>query len=353
MHASDFDFDLPEELIAQRSLAPRDQSRLLVLDRATERIAHRKFNDLGEYLRDDDVFVLNNSKVIQARLRGVNAHSGGKFELLLVEELATNDWWAMLKPGKRARVGTRICLTDRSGSRTSIAACVTEANEEGHRRLQFGGTGDILDELGHLGEVPLPPYIHREADKSDLTCYQTVFARAPGSVAAPTAGLHFTTDTLDRLRTRGIRVCEVTLHIGLGTFAPVNRDRLEAHIMHEEPYEITSQVANTLNEAWEQGRRIIAAGTTALRTLESAHTPAGIQAGAARTRLFAYPPFKFRAVDVLLTNFHLPRSTLLMLVSAFAAPGETRGRDLILKAYAEAVRERYRFFSYGDAMLIL
>jgi S-adenosylmethionine:tRNA ribosyltransferase-isomerase len=353
MQTSDFHFDLPEELVAQRSLAARDQSRLLVLDRATSDIAHRTFNDLGAFLREDDVLVLNNSRVIRARLRGANVHSGGRFELLLVEEVAPNDWWAMLKPGKRARVGTDICLTDHTGSHTSVVAHIIETNEEGHRRLQFSGTRNILDELDRLGEVPLPPYIQREADKTDVGRYQTVFACSPGSVAAPTAGLHFTNDTLNRLRKQGIQVCEVTLHVGLGTFAPVKSERLEAHVIHEERYEITAKVANTLNEAREQGRRIIAVGTTALRTLESAHTPVGIRAGAARTRLFVYPPFKFRAVDVLLTNFHLPRSTLLMLVSAFAAPGETRGRELILNAYAEAVRERYRFFSYGDAMLIL
>jgi S-adenosylmethionine:tRNA ribosyltransferase-isomerase len=353
MHASDFNFDLPEELIAQQALSARDQSRLLVLNRSTSEIAHRKFKDLGDYLQEDDVLVLNNSKVIRARLRGANPASGGKFELLLVEERAPNDWWTMIKPGKRARIGTEICLLDRTGANTPILAHVDEINDEGHRRITFSGTRDIVGELDHLGEVPLPPYIHRAADKTDVGRYQTVFARTPGSVAAPTAGLHFTDGTLDQLRSRGLQVCEVTLHVGLGTFAPVKADRLEAHIMHEERYEIAPEVADTLNTARADGRRILAVGTTALRTLEAAHTPAGIQPGAARTRLFAYPPFKFHAVDLLLTNFHLPRSTLLMLVSAFAAPGTTRGRDLILNAYAEAVHERYRFFSYGDAMLIV
>jgi S-adenosylmethionine:tRNA ribosyltransferase-isomerase len=353
VRACDFDFDLPEELIAQHALDVRDQSRLLVLDRSTCQLAHRRFTDLSGYLREDDVLVLNNSKVIRARLHGLNARSTGKFELLLVEEVATNDWWALMKPGKRARVGTEVVLTDHAGERTRIVAHVMETNEEGHRRLQFSGTRNLLTELEHLGEVPLPPYIHRAADKSDVSRYQTVFARSPGSVAAPTAGLHFTPATMGELRARGVQVCEVTLHVGLGTFAPVKTDRIETHIMHEERYEIAPGVADTLNEARNQGRRIVAVGTTALRTLESAVTPAGLQPGAGRTRLFAYPPFKFRAVDALLTNFHLPRSTLLMLVSAFAAPGESRGRELILNAYREAVRERYRFFSYGDAMLIL
>ena len=353
MHASDFEFDLPERLIAQRALTARDQSRLLVLDRSTSQIAHRRFPDLMDYLHEDDVLVLNNSRVIRARLRGENASSRGRFEILLVEQVATNDWWAMLKPGKRGRVGTEIRLLDHTGSRTPVTAHVTAVNDEGHRRLQFTCARDILRELDHLGEIPLPPYIHRDADKSDLHRYQTVFASSPGSVAAPTAGLHFTAEILSQLRARGVQVCEITLHVGLGTFAPVKSERIEAHVMHEERYELAPAVAQTLNAAKAQGRRIVAVGTTALRTLESAHTPAGIKPGPGRTRLFAYPPFKFRAVDLLLTNFHLPRSTLLMLVSAFAAPGETRGRDLVLKAYAEAVREGYRFFSYGDAMLIV
>jgi len=353
MRTADFNFDLPEELIAQQSLKARNDSRLLVLDRSTSEIAHHHFRDLAQFLSGDDLLVLNNSMVIRARLRGLNADSGGRFELLLVEEVATNDWWAMLKPGKRARQGTAICILDHTGSRTHINALVTGANEEGHRRVQFSGTRDVVNELDHVGEVPLPPYIRRPPDKSDVTRYQTVFARSPGSVAAPTAGLHFANDTFADFQARGIQTCEVTLHVGLGTFAPVKSDRLEAHVMHEERYEITPEAADILNEARSQGRRIVAVGTTALRTLESAHTPAGIAPGKGRTRLFAYPPFKFRAVDALLTNFHLPCSTLLMLVSAFAAPGQTGGRELVLRAYTEAIRERYRFFSYGDAMLIV
>jgi len=320
MRTSDFNYDLPEELIAQRALEPRDQSRLLVLDRSSSRIMHLRFGDFGRFLRDDDVLVLNNSKVLRARLRGVNLRSTGRFELLLVEQVDTNDWWAMLKPGKRARVGTPIGLTDHAGARTHVTAHVIDANEEGHRRIQFSGTRNILNELEHLGEMPLPPYIRRHADKSDARRYQTVFARTPGSVAAPTAGLHFTRETLDELGARGIQLCEVTLHVGLGTFAPVKADRLEAHAMHEEQYEIAAEVAAGINAARREGRRIVAIGTTALRTLESAFTPEGIRPGPGRTRLFVYPPFKFHVVDALLTNFHLPQST---------------------------------FFSYGDAMLIL
>jgi S-adenosylmethionine:tRNA ribosyltransferase-isomerase len=352
MRTRDFNFHLPEALIAQEPMPARDQSRLLVLTRSTAAITHHQFKDLGDYLRDDDVLVLNDSKVIRARLRAVNPATGGKFELLLVEEVATNDWWALVKPGRRARPGTRLGLLDHAAARTPIMAQVIETNDQGHRRLKFSGTREIIRELDHLGEVPLPPYIHRPAAKSDVQRYQTVFARSPGSVAAPTAGLHFTESLLDQLRMRGIPLCHVTLHVGLGTFAPVKADRLDSHVMHEERYEISASVATTLNNARAAGRRIVAVGTTALRTLESAHTPEGIRSGPGRTRLFAYPPFKFRAVDLLLTNFHLPCSTLLMLVSAFAAPGETGGRELILEAYGQAVRKGYRFFSYGDAMLI-
>jgi len=353
MRPSDFDFELPDELIAQFGLQKRDESRLLVLDRATGALHHKHFTGIGRFLRDDDLLVVNNSKVIRARLHGLNAQSAGKFEVLLVEEVSTNDWWAMLKPGKRARVGTSICITDHDGTRTRISATITETNEEGHRRIRFAGTQNILDELEHVGEVPLPPYIQREARKVDVNRYQTVFARSPGSVAAPTAGLHFTPEALEPLRDRGIDVSEVTLHVGLGTFAPVKVDRLESHVMHEERFTIPPDVADRIAAAKAQGRRIVAVGTTALRTLESAWTPDGLCSGHGRTQLFVYPPFKFHVVDALLTNFHLARSTLLMLVSAFVSPGETHGREILLKAYQEAVRERYRFFSYGDAMLIV
>lgn len=355
MRTADFDYDLPEELIAQRALEARDQSRLLVLDRSNQRTAHQKFKDFADYLHDTDLLVLNNSKVIRARLRGVNARSGGKFELLLIQEVSTNNWWTMVKPGKRARGGTRIVLNDCAGIPTPITAHVLEINEEGHRHVYFEGTTDIFAELSQLGEIPLPPYIDRHADESDADRYQTVFAQSPGSVAAPTAGLHFTHETLAALNSRGIQTCEVTLHVGLGTFAPVKADSLEGHVMHEERYRIPEETACLINSARQEGRRIVAIGTTTLRTLESAAdaTSGTLQTGSGRTRLFVRPPHRFRIVDVLLTNFHLPRSTLLMLVSAFASPEENHGRELILSAYAEAVRERYRFFSYGDAMLIL
>jgi S-adenosylmethionine:tRNA ribosyltransferase-isomerase len=356
MRTADFDFALPEELIAQSPAAARDQSRLLVLDRATGQTDHRRFVDLAEYLRPGDVLVLNDSRVIPARLRGRNVRSGGKFELLLLEENAANDWWAMLRPGKRARPGAKITILDKNGEASPVGAVVLDSNAEGHRRLRFSGVENILTELGALGEVPLPPYIRRSAEQhEDRERYQTTFARADGSVAAPTAGLHFTPEFLERIRASGVKVCFVTLHVGPGTFAPVKEEDLEKHIMHEERYEVGMETARLINDARGAKSRIVAVGTTTLRVLESvARENAGrVVAGTGRTRIFIHPPFQFNIVDALLTNFHLPRSTLLMLASAFATPGETGGRDLMLAAYGEAIAQRYRFFSYGDAMLIV
>jgi S-adenosylmethionine:tRNA ribosyltransferase-isomerase len=355
MRTAEFDFALPAGLIAQIPAPARDQARLLVLDRAAGKLAHHRFVDLLEYLRPDDVLVLNDSRVIPARLRGLNIRTGGKFEALLLEENANNDWWAMLKPGKRARPGTKIEILDRSGRRASILATVLETNAEGHRRLRFSSTENILTELEALGEVPLPPYINRPFPRpEDRDRYQTVFARADGSVAAPTAGLHFTPEFLEKIRGRGVKVCFVTLHVGPGTFAPVKAAVVADHILHEERYEVGAETARLINGV-KTGSKVIAVGTTTLRVLESVARDNGgqIVAGAGRTRIFIYPPFQFKIVDALLTNFHLPRSTLLMLASAFAAPGETRGRELVLGAYQEAIARRYRFFSYGDAMLII
>ena len=358
MRAADFDYDLPAELIAQQPAAVRDQSRLLVVQRHGFAVVHRRFPELLEYLRPDDVLVLNDSKVIPARLRGKNHETGGEFEILLLEENTANDWWAMTRPGKRARIGTRIDLITHEGAPTSLHAIVTATNAEGHRRLRFEGAVNLRDQLDALGEMPLPPYIKRASHAElagDLARYQTVYAKPAGSVAAPTAGLHFTPELLEKIRGLGVKQCSVTLHVGLGTFAPVKTDTLSEHVMHEERYEVNAESARIINEAKAQGRRVIAVGTTSLRVLESvAATNEGrIVAGSGRTRLFVHPPYRFHVVDALLTNFHLPRSTLLMLVSAFAAPGELHGREAILHAYAEAARERYRFFSYGDAMLIL
>ena len=357
MRTADFDYDLPPELIAQVPAPGRDESRLLVLHRGTHAIEHRRFAELSEYLHPGDVLVLNDSRVIPARLRGVNVRTGGRFEVLLIEENNTNDWWVMLRPGRRARVGTLISFMDAHGRATGIQATVTETNIEGHRRLHFTGVSNLLDALEVLGEVPLPPYIDRtqaSAFEADRERYQTVFARAPGSVAAPTAGLHFTPALLERIRSRQVEVCFVTLHVGLGTFAPVKSEELVAHVMHEERYELSAAAADRINFARRSGGRVVAVGTSTLRVLETnaAEHQGRLVAGSGRTRLFVYPPRDFRIVDALLTNFHLPRSTLLMLVSAFAAPSETHGVDLIRSAYVEAIRERYRFFSYGDAVFI-
>jgi S-adenosylmethionine:tRNA ribosyltransferase-isomerase len=361
MRTADFDFELPPELIAQAPAPQRDQSRLLVLHRGSGQVEHRRFRDVLEYLHPGDLLVLNDSRVIPARLRGVNAHTGGQFEILLLEENAINDWWVMLRPGKRARAGTQIIFRDMRGQTSGVQATVLDKNDEGHRRLRFTGAPNIADLLDVMGQVPLPPYIVR-ADQSwmeqDRLRYQTVFARPAGSVAAPTAGLHFTESLLGEISARGVQVAFLTLHVGLGTFAPVKAETLAAHTMHEERYELSGETARAINEAKAAGRRVVAVGTTTVRVLETlaaqaAHPPpATVAAGSGKTRIFIHPPYPFRIADALLTNFHLPRSTLLMLVSAFAAPNDLRGRELVLAAYAAAIRERYRFFSYGDAMLI-
>jgi S-adenosylmethionine:tRNA ribosyltransferase-isomerase len=357
MRTADFDFELPLELIAQTPALTRDASRLLVLHRDSGKIEHRQFRDVLEFFQPGDALVFNNSRVIPARLRGTNAESGGQFEMFLLEENAANDWWAMMRPAKRARVGTEIILTD-AGKPTEVRATVLEINEEGHRRLRFAGIENIFDALDRLGEVPLPPYISRpkaSKDAADRERYQTVFAEPPGSVAAPTAGLHFTESLLAEIRARGVQICFVTLHVGLGTFASVKTETLAEHKMHEERYDLGEETARIINDARREGRRVIAVGTTSVRVLESVASEheGKLVAGHGRTRIFIFPPRDFKIVNVMLTNFHLPCSTLLMLISAFAAPGETRGREMAMSAYAEAIRERYRFFSYGDAMLIL
>jgi S-adenosylmethionine:tRNA ribosyltransferase-isomerase len=357
MRTADFHFALPPELIAQTPAKKRDASRLLVLHRKTGRLEHRQFPDLLEFFQSGDVLVLNNSRVIPARLRGKNTKTGGNFEILLLEENAVNEWWAMLRPGKRAPLGTQIQLQGKNGGAGEIIATVTEVNAEGHRRLQFTGTANIFGELDKLGELPLPPYIERaHAAGEDKERYQTVYAQPAGSVAAPTAGLHFTPEILEKIRALGVKICFVTLHVGAGTFLPVKVENLAEHKMHTERFEVGEATARIVNEAKKNGHRVIAAGTTTLRTLESiARKNAGqLNVHAGKTDIFIYPPGYFQIVDALLTNFHLPQSTLLMLISAFAAPGEKiRGRDLVLSAYAEAIRARYHFFSYGDAMLLL
>ena len=357
MRTADFDYPLPPELIAQAPAPTRDGSRLLVLHRTDSRTEHRQFCELPDYLRAGDVLVLNNSRVLRARLRGHKPSTGGQVELLLVEEVAPNEWWTLLRPGKRVRVGAEIQLRTNGGVPSLVRAVVLEKNDEGHCRVRFTGTPNLLDELETHGEIPLPPYIERAAGTEDDARYQTVFAQPAGSVAAPTAGLHFTPALLDELRARGVQIHFVTLHVGLGTFLPVKADNLADHVMHEERFELPADTADAINAAKREGRRVIAVGTTTVRVLESAAALSTfnfqLSALQSRTRIFIHPPYESRVVDALLTNFHLPQSTLLMLVSAFAAPGELRGRELMLATYAEAVRERYRFFSYGDAMLLL
>lgn len=357
MRTADFHYHLPPELIAQQPAANRDASRLLVLHRDRGAVEKTVFSKLLDFFQPGDVLVLNDSKVIPARLHGVNVKSGGKFEILLLEETETNDWWAMLRPGKRAPVGAQIRLLNHSGHPTDIIGTVMEINPDGHRRLQFSGTQNLFNELDLLGELPLPPYIERHGElPADRERYQTVFAGQPGSVAAPTAGLHFTPDTLEKIRSLGVTVCFVTLHVGAGTFLPVKAENIADHKMHAERFEISAATAQTINEAKKSGRRVFAVGTTTTRTLESVARANGgkLNVFKGKTDIFIFPPADFLVVDALLTNFHLPESTLLMLVSAFAAPGEKdRGRQLVLAAYAEAIRERFRFYSYGDAMLIL
>lgn len=356
MNTSDFDYALPQDLIAQAPSPERDMSRLLHLNRQTGRVEHHIFRDIVELLRPGDLLIMNNSRVIRARLRGVR-ETGGQFEILLLSEIEPNEWWVMMKPAGRVKPGALLRFTDINGNLSQITATVHEKNPQGHVRLQFAGIGNIHSALEFVGEVPLPPYIAREQarlHRQDSVRYQTVYAEPPGSVAAPTAGLHFTLPLLSELNRKGVETHFVTLHVGPGTFAPVKVENLEEHPMHEERFELNATTAVAIQKAQREGRRVVAVGTTSVRVLESAASlnDGRIVATKGATRLFIHPPYVFKVVNALITNFHLPKSTLLMLVSAMAAPGETTGRDLVLAAYAEAIRERYRFFSYGDAMFI-
>ncbi len=358
MRTADFDFSLPPDQIAQYPSPTRDSSRLLVLDRKSGKSSHHQFVEISRILRPNDLLVLNNSKVFPARLRGFKLGSGGVIEILLLEETAPMEWWAMVKPGKRVRPGSCIVFPSRSRSGQEFRAEVLEKNELGHVHLRFIDTASFRDLLEQTGEIPLPPYIVRSQNRLnelDQIRYQTVYAQVDGSVAAPTAGLHFTEKILEDLKTRGVDIQFVTLHVGYGTFSPVKTESVADHRMHEERFDVPEVTAHAIARARAEGRRIVSIGTTTTRVLESVarQNDGRIVAGPGRTQIFLYPPAQFKVVDVLLTNFHLPQSTLLMLVSAFAAPGEVdRGRFMVLNAYAEAVREGYRFFSYGDAMLI-
>ncbi|MGQ7277970.1 tRNA preQ1(34) S-adenosylmethionine ribosyltransferase-isomerase QueA [Brevibacillus thermoruber] len=337
-----FDFELPERLIAQHPLKDRTASRLLVLDKRTGEMAHRRFTDLVEYLRPGDVLVLNDSRVLPARLIGEKAGTGAKIEVLLLKSLGGDRWETLVKPGKRVKPGTEVVFGG------GLLRCVCEeVTETGGRIVRFQYEGIFYEILDQLGTMPLPPYIHEQLE--DQERYQTVYARERGSAAAPTAGLHFTEEYLRRVAEKGVEIAYVTLHVGLGTFRPVTADVVEEHVMHAEYYDIPPETAETVNRAKAEGRRVIAVGTTSCRTLE---TVGGLHdgrlaAGSGWTDIFIYPGYQFRIIDGLLTNFHLPKSTLVMLVSALA------GRENVLRAYRTAVAEEYRFFSFGDAMLIL
>jgi S-adenosylmethionine:tRNA ribosyltransferase-isomerase len=338
---SDFDYDLPAELIAQHPLPDRSASRLLVLDRAAGTIGHRHFHDIADVIPPGDVLVLNTSRVIPARLHG-KRETGNAAEILLVRELADGTWLAMGHPGGKLKPGRRVLFGDDS------AIEIVEMLGGGLRRVRFVGPLDARATLAKYGEVPLPPYIRRAPTPTDRERYQTVYAEHDGSVAAPTAGLHFTPEVLDRLRVRNVAIARLDLHVGPGTFKPVEVDDLGAHVMHAEAYEIPAETAAIVNEKKGVGRGVWGVGTTVVRALEAAADERGqVRAGPGETSLFIRPPYEFQVVDRLITNFHLPRSTLLMLVCAFG------GYERVMRAYQEAVQERYRFYSYGDAMMVI
>ena len=336
---SDFNYYLPPELIAQTPAEPRDCSRLLVYNRATDSVEHRIFRDITEYLRAGDVLVINNTKVLPARLYAQTQH-GGHVEVLLLKRLDIDRWEVLVKPGKKCRIGTRLTISPK------LSLTVEGITDSGERIVKFDCYGVFEEVLDEVGSMPLPPYIHEKLQ--DKNRYQTVYAKTDGSAAAPTAGLHFTPELLQKIKDMGVEVVEVLLHVGLGTFRPVKEDVITDHKMHSEYFCVTEQAAAAINKAKAEGRRVIAVGTTSVRTLESATGDDGIiRAQSGNTQIFIYPPYKFKCVDALITNFHLPESTLIMLVAALT------GREKILEIYNEAVKERYRFFSFGDAMLIL
>lgn len=340
LKTSDYYFDLPQELIAQDPLADRSSSRLLVLDKETGETSHHVFRDILEFLNPGDCLVLNNTKVIPARLLGCRETTGGAVEVLLLKRRDKDVWETLVKPGKKARPGTRLTFGD-----GLLRAEVLETVEEGNRLIRFEYEGIFEEVLDRLGEMPLPPYItHKLEDKNR---YQTVYAKYEGSAAAPTAGLHFTKELLSQIEKKGVELAYVTLHVGLGTFRPVKAENILEHHMHSEYYEVPADAAEKMNRAKAAGKRVICVGTTSCRTVESAADASGrIAPGCGNTEIFIYPGYRFKMLDALITNFHLPESTLVMLVSALA------GREHVLHAYQEAIAEKYRFFSFGDAMFI-
>ncbi|KGX84345.1 tRNA preQ1(34) S-adenosylmethionine ribosyltransferase-isomerase QueA [Pontibacillus marinus] len=342
MEIKDFDFDLPERLIAQTPLKDRTSSRMLVMHREEEKIEHKHFYDLTSYLKPGDCLVLNNTRVLPARLFGVKEDTGAKVEVLLLHQQEADEWEVLVKPAKKIKEGTRVSF----GDGKLVAEC-TDLKEHGGRVMQFSYEGIFLEVLESLGEMPLPPYIKEQLP--DRERYQTVYSKEEGSAAAPTAGLHFTNELLQEVQDMGVHIAYVTLHVGLGTFRPVSVDTVEEHDMHAEFYHMSQGTADLLTNVREAGGRILSVGTTSTRTLETIardHDGAFTEASG-WTDIFIYPPYQFKAIDGLITNFHLPKSTLIMLVSALA------GKEFIMRAYKEAVQEEYRFFSFGDAMLIL
>ena len=341
MKTSDFFYDLPEELIAQDPLEDRTASRLLVLNRETGAVEHKIFSDVIDYLNEGDCLVINNTRVIPARLIGEKEGTGGKVEVLLLKRRANDVWETLVKPGKKLRPGARVTFGD-----GRLKAEILEIAEEGNRLVRFYYEGIFEEILDSLGEMPLPPYITHKLEDKEM--YQTVYAKFDGSAAAPTAGLHFTKELLSKIEEKGIKIASITLHVGLGTFRPVKVDDVNNHHMHTEWYEVNAEAADIINETKRNGGRVICVGTTSCRTIESVADENGyMKAKTGETDIFIYPGYKFKVMDGLITNFHLPESTLVMLVSAFA------GKENVLSAYETAVKERYRFFSFGDAMILI
>lgn len=340
MKTDDFDFELPEELIAQTPLKKRDTSKLLVLDKKTGEIEDKHFKDIIDYLNPGDVLVMNNTKVIPARLYGIKEETNAVIEILMLKETLENCWECLVKPAKRVKLGTVVSF----GNGILKAECI-RVGEEGIREFKLVYEGILYEILDSLGEMPLPPYIHEKLEDKDR--YQTVYAKNPGSAAAPTAGLHFTLDLIEKIKAKGIKIAYVTLHVGLGTFRPVNVEDVNNHVMHSEYYEMNKEVAELLNETKNKGNNIISVGTTSTRTLETIYSLYNeFKECSGWTQIFIYPGYKFKAIDKQITNFHLPKSTLVMLVSALA------GKENIMKAYKHAVENEYRFFSFGDSMFI-
>lgn len=340
MKTSDFDFYLPEELIAQHPLEKRDYSKLMVLDKETGKIEHKHFYNVIEYLNQGDTLVLNNTRVMPARLIGEKAESGGKIEFLLLKRIEGDKWECLAKPGKRAKIGTEFVF-----GKGKLKCKVVDIVEEGNRIIEFSYDGIFEQVLDELGEMPLPPYITERLD--DRERYQTVYSKEQGSAAAPTAGLHFTKELLEEVKKKGVNIAYVTLHVGLGTFRPVKVDDVNEHVMHSEFYNLEEEDAKIINDTKKRGNKIISVGTTSTRTLETIGDENGfVKAQNGWTNIFIYPGYEFKVVDKLITNFHLPESTLIMLVSALS------GKEKVMNAYNEAVKERYRFFSFGDSMII-